>query len=70
MNKHVWRTLTALVVLIVLASFFWLFKDQQIKPTFLHLPYILWVSILQTTLLVVLTYLGSKFFPFKEQHKP
>lgn len=70
MNKNIWLTLVALVILVVITSFFWLFREQQTEPEFLHLPYILWLGILQTTLLVILTYLGAKYFPYKDVQKP
>lgn len=67
MNKKIWLILVAIVCLITFSSFLFLFSYHEEKPYFLHLPYIFWIGILQTILLVVCTFLGAKFFPFKEK---
>jgi hypothetical protein len=62
-----WKIIVTLAIVVTISSFLFLFTYHQTEPTFLSMPYILWVSIAATIVMVVLTFLGSKYFPFKEK---
>jgi len=65
-----WRIYAALVCLIIVITFTPLIIPQGIyKPTVLGIPYTLWVSMLITIVLVLLTYLGSKVHPGKDEEE-
>jgi hypothetical protein len=61
-----WRIVVAAAISLVLLSFGVVFKPGNAEPFFLSLPYIFWSSILITALLVVLTFIGTRVFPRKE----
>ena len=61
-----WRLTVAAASLVVVLSFGVLFTTDQSAPFLFSLPYVFWMGILTTTLLVVLTFLGTKAFPYKE----
>jgi hypothetical protein len=48
-------------------SFFFLFQENKLNPTIAGIPFIFWSGFLVTTLVVVLTYLASRFFPYEEK---
>lgn len=60
-NKLYWRLTagTALVLVLLSLSPLVLYPGK-INPKFLSMPFTLWVSILITILLVVLTYVGGR----------
>ena len=63
MNKQklYWRITAALAVTLILVTFTPLvISPGKIEPKFLSMPFTLWLSILITILLVVLTYIGGK----------
>lgn len=62
-----WRILVGLVIAIALVSFLLIFSTGATQPTLGNVPYIFWSSFFLTVLLVVLTYLGSKIFPYKDE---
>ena len=62
-----WRILVLCAVLVVLVSFLFVFTPGVQGPSLFSIPYLLWTGILATALLVVLTYLGAKFFTLKEK---
>ncbi len=62
-----WRMLVAAVIAVALISFLFVFQIGVTSPRLAGVPYILWSSFLLTVLLVVMTYLGSKIFPYKEE---
>lgn len=63
-KKLLWRCCVAAVVAIILITLSPLVtKAGKTVPTLSGLPYTLWLSILLTFLLVVLTYIGSKVIP-------
>jgi hypothetical protein len=60
-KKLYWRITTALAVMLILITFTPLvIAPGKITPTLFSMPYTLWVSILITILLVVLTYIGGR----------
>ncbi len=62
--------MVAAVLLIAIVSFFFLFTRQNPQPYLLSFPFVFWIGIVNTTLLVVLTYFGARNFPFKDPLKP
>ena len=63
MNKQklYWRITAAFAVALILVTFTPLvIAPGKIEPKLFSMPYTLWVSILITILLVVLTYIGGK----------
>ncbi len=61
-----WRIVVASAILLILLSFGIFFTAGEPAPFLFSLPYVLWSSILITALLVVLTFIGTRVFPFKE----
>ena len=65
-----WRIFVALVFVLIVITFTPLIIPQGIyKPMVLGIPYTLWVSMLITIVLVLLTYLGSKVHPGKDDEE-
>ena len=65
-----WRIYAALVILLIVITFTPLIIPQGIyKPMVLGIPYTLWASTLITITLVLLTYLGSKVHPGKDDEE-
>ena len=62
-----WRMLVSAVVAVALISFLFVFRTEITSPRLAGIPYILWSSFLLTVLLVVMTYIGFKLFPYKEE---
>jgi len=69
MKILVWRIIVFCVIIIFLISFLVLFQEGTQLPRFLSLPYIFWNSILMTVLLVILTFIGARNFPFKDEQE-
>jgi len=67
MKLTYWKVLVALVLLVAIVSFLWLYQEGKATPTLLSMPYILWTGLLMTTLLVVFTYIAAKIFPFNDE---
>lgn len=67
MKTTYWRILVGTVIVLALISFTLIFKPGIIEPSFLSLPFVFWSGILLTTLLVVLTFIGSRIFPYKNE---
>jgi hypothetical protein len=61
-----WRIVVASAILLIFLSFGIFFTPGESTPFLFSLPYVLWSSILITALLVVLTFIGTRVFPFKE----
>jgi len=67
-KKLFWKLSVASVILIILITYSPLvIPSGKYQPTVFHLPYSLWLSILLTILLVIMTYLGGKAIPDKEE---
>ena len=62
-----WRILVGAVIVIALLSFAFIFQTGITTPRLASVPYIFWTSFLLTVILVVLTYIGSKIFPYKDE---
>jgi hypothetical protein len=65
-SSTAWRLVVAAAILLVVLSFGVFFRPGPAEPFLFSLPYVFWSSILITALLVVLTYLGTRVFPHKE----
>ena len=61
-----WRILVGIVIVVALVSFLFVFHADISSPRLASVPYIFWTSFILTVLLVILTYLGHKLFPFNE----
>ncbi|MEN8116458.1 MAG: hypothetical protein ABFS16_05735 [Bacteroidota bacterium] len=60
-QKLYWRIVVAMAVILILITFTPLvIAPGQTEPKLFSMPYTLWVSILITILLVVLTYVGGR----------
>ena len=62
-----WKLIVISAGLTCLISFTFLFKYDTIEPMLFGVPYILWVSMMVTTIIVVLTFLGFKNFPYNDK---
>lgn len=60
-QKLYWRITATIAVILILITFTPLvIAPGKVEPKLLSMPYTLWVSILITIVLVVLTYIGGK----------
>jgi hypothetical protein len=62
-----WKIIVVCAVITCIVSFAFFFKYTITEPSLLGMPYILWVSMLSTVIMVVLTYIGFRNFPFNEK---
>jgi hypothetical protein len=61
-RKLYWRVTVVLAIFLIIITFTPLvMADGKTSPKLLSMPFTLWVSILITILLVVLTYFGGRF---------
>ena len=59
-----WRICVALAILLTALTFTpWVIPVGTYQPELFGLPYTLWVSVLITVLLVLLTYIGTRVHP-------
>ena len=62
-QKIYWRiTVAAAIVLIVITFTPLVLSEGKIEPKLFSMPYTLWISILITISLVVLTYIGGRIY--------
>ena len=61
-----WKILVWSVIVIALVSYLFSFRKGHAEPFFLSLPFIFWSGIGMTILLVILTFIGARIFPHKE----
>jgi len=67
-NTLLWRICVAAVILVIAVTFSPLIiTPGKINPSVLGMPFTLWISILTTIALVVLTYLGGRVSPNDEE---
>ncbi len=65
-----WRICTALVVVLILITYTPLVIPRGVyKPMLMGIPYTLWVSFLITAALVLITFIGSKVHPGKDEEE-
>ena len=63
----IWKLIVLSAIVLIVVCFLWVFSPGKESPGFSSMPFVLWSSLLATVLLVVLTYLGARFFPYKEK---
>ncbi len=69
-NKIIWKLCIIAVLLIVLFAYTPLvIGTGKIEPVLIGFPYSLWLSVLLTIFLVVLTFIGSIVIPDEEEDK-
>ena len=70
-NSRAWKLCVALVVILSALTFTPLVIPLgQFQPELFGMPYTLWVSILLTVLLVLLTYIGTRVHPGRNSDEP
>jgi hypothetical protein len=69
-NERIWLLCKALVGLLILLTFTNLITPQGVyRPTFIGMPYTLWVGILEAFVLVGITWIGTKVHPGRDNLK-
>jgi hypothetical protein len=66
MKPKIWNIIVFTVILITVASFTFLFRENQHDPELWNIPYTFWSGFLVTVLIVLATFLGSRFFPYHD----
>lgn len=69
MQSKIWNILVVTVLTLSIVSFLVLFEENKVEPTFAKVPYAFWTGFLVTVVIVVLTFLASRFFPHQESDK-
>ena len=66
MKLKIWNLIVLAVLVITIGSFAFLFRENKYSPELWNIPYVFWTGFLATVLLVLATYLGSRFFPYHD----
>jgi len=69
MKSKIWNLIVLVVLILSFGSFLFLFKENKIDPRLGGIPFVFWTGLLVAILLVVLTFLGSRFFPHEENKR-
>jgi hypothetical protein len=69
MKPKIWKFLVFTVLILCIGSFLFLFKENKVDPTLAKIPFAFWTGFLITVLIVGLTFLASRFFPYQESRK-
>ncbi|MDO8966166.1 MAG: hypothetical protein Q8S14_17815 [Algoriphagus sp.] len=69
MKYKIWNILVFTVLILTGGSFLILFRENKVDPTLANVPYVFWTGFLVTVVIVVLTFLASRFFPHQESKK-
>ena len=70
-NKRIWQICVAAVILIIIITFSPLVTGNgKINPFLFGLPYTLWMGILLTIVLVILTLIGGNAITNEEEEQP
>ncbi|MBN7810244.1 hypothetical protein J0A68_04705 [Algoriphagus sp. H41] len=69
MKSKIWTIIVLAVLLVSVGSFLFLFVEHKVEPRLGGVPFVFWSGLLVAIVLVVLTYLGSLFFPHEESKK-
>jgi hypothetical protein len=69
MKYKIWNILVFTVLILTVGSFLILFRENKVDPTLANVPYVFWTGFLVTVVIVVLTFLASRFFPHQESKK-
>lgn len=70
MKPKIWNAIILAILALAVGSYWLVFEENKLTPTILNVPFIFWSGFLITVLVVVLTFLGSVFFPHEEPKKP
>lgn len=70
MKSKIWNTIIFAVLALAVSSYWLIFEENKLEPTLWNIPFIFWSGFLIAVLVVVLTYLGSVFFPHEDPKKP
>ncbi|WP_373524104.1 hypothetical protein [Aquiflexum sp.] len=66
MKPKIWNLIVLAVLFITVGSFVFIFRENKRSPELLNIPYVFWTGFLVTALIVLATYLGSRFFPYHD----
>ncbi|MFD2201988.1 hypothetical protein [Shivajiella indica] len=69
MKSNIWKFLVLTVLCLTIGAYAFIFKENQIGPDLWNIPFIFWSSFTVSVFVVIATFLGSKFFPYKESEK-
>ncbi|MFN3999919.1 hypothetical protein [Algoriphagus sp.] len=69
MQSKIWNVLVIIVIALSIGSFLILFKENKVDPTISKIPFAFWTGFLVTVVIVVMTFLASRFFPYQESNK-
>lgn len=69
MQSKIWRILVLVVLVLSLVSFLFLFEENKVDPTLAKIPFAFWTGFLVTVVIVILTFLASRVFPYQESKK-
>lgn len=69
MQSKIWSILVLVVLTLSIVSFLFLFKENKVDPTLAKIPFAFWTGFLVTVVIVLLTFLASRFFPYQESKK-
>lgn len=69
MKSKIWNSIVLAVLILSVGSFLFLFRENKVDPRLGDVPFVFWTGLLVTVLLVGLTFLASRFFPYEESKK-
>lgn len=69
MNSKIWNILVLTVLALSIVSFLFLFEENKLEPSIAKIPFAFWTGFLVTVVIVALTFLASRFFPYQESKK-
>lgn len=69
MNSKIWNILVLTVLALLIVSFLFLFEENKVEPSIAKIPFAFWTGFLVTVVIVALTFLASRFFPYQESKK-
>ncbi|UZD22588.1 hypothetical protein PBT90_04035 [Algoriphagus halophytocola] len=69
MKSKQWNFLVLAVTVLTVFAYLFLFKSGKLDPTLASIPFVFWSGFVVTVLVVIATFLGSKFFPYKDPKK-
>jgi drug/metabolite transporter (DMT)-like permease len=69
MKSKIWKIIVLAVFVTSIGSFLFVFEENKIDPRLGGIPFVFWTALLVAVLLVVLTFLGSRFFPHDDSGK-
>lgn len=69
MKSKIWNILVLAVLALSIVSFLFLFEENKVDPRLADVPFVFWTGFLVTVVIVILTFLASRFFPHQESNK-